>query len=148
MVKLNRKIEYALVALKYFSNKLSGRLTTAKEISLGTGVPFDAASRVMQLMAQKEILKAEHGVNGGYLLVKDLQRLSFLEVIEAVSGPVEVVRCISGDEECELFVNCNVISPLKNFNDKLAQFYKTLMVSELLQIREPVRNHTSQENAL
>ena len=33
MVRLNRKIEYALVALKYMTGKIPGELTTAKEIS-------------------------------------------------------------------------------------------------------------------
>ena len=135
MIKLNRKIEYALIVLKYMSDKLAGRRTTAKEICDQTKIPFDAASRVMQQMAQKEILRSEHGVHGGYLLIKDLYHLSLLEVIEAVSGPVEVVRCLTNEKECEFFVKCNVMSPLKVFNDKLEVFYRSLMIADLLQIK-------------
>lgn len=136
MIKLNRKIEYALVALKYISGKSAGQLTSVKEICASTHIPFDATSKVMQLMTQKNILQAELGVHGGYSLAKDLSALSFLEFIEAVSGPIEIVRCMNGQDDCEFYVGCTVISPMKNFNLKLTEFYRKLMISDLLKIQD------------
>jgi Rrf2 family protein len=136
MNRLNRKVEYALMALKYMSGKYAGQLTTVKEICAATHIPFDATSRVMQLMAQHEILKSEHGAHGGYLITKDLSKVSFLEIVEIVTGPVEVVRCANGEGDCEFFANCNMMSPLKSFNDKLSEFYRTLSVAELIQVKE------------
>lgn len=134
MNKVNRKVEYALMALKHMSQKFAGQLTSAKEISDQIGSPFDATSRVMQLMAQKGILKSEHGAHGGYLIVKDLSKVTFYDVITTVLAPIEVVKCVSGQETCDLFSKCNVQSPLQTFNNKLVDFYQTLPVSELLQI--------------
>lgn len=132
MVRLNRKIEYALIALKYMSSKYAGQLTTAKEICSATGVPFDATSRVMQQMVRKNILKAELGAGGGYQLVRDLSKISFLEIIELITGKVEVVRCVAGMQECEISLNCNVATPLRVFNERLATFYRELTIAELL----------------
>lgn len=53
MNKLNRKVEYALMALKFMSSKVPGELTSTKEVVESTGCPFDATARVMQQMAQK-----------------------------------------------------------------------------------------------
>lgn len=136
MVKLNRKIEYALMALKIMAAKYPGQLTSVKEICASTQTPFDATSRVMQQMAQKQILKSEHGVHGGYFIQRDLSRVTFLDILEAVSGPVEVVRCLGEELDCEFAHACNLTSPLKVFNEKLSQFYKTLPVSELLQLKD------------
>ncbi len=147
MVRLNRKIEYALVALKYISNKTVGQLTSVKEICAATHVPFDATSKGMQLMTQKNILRAELGVHGGYSLAKNLAEISFLEIIEAVSGPIEIVRCMNGQDDCEMFSGCNVISPLKSFNIKLTEFYRMLMISDLLQIREQQNENFVREAA-
>lgn len=132
MVRLNRKVEYALIALKYMSGKYAGQLTTVKEICSVTGVPFDATSRVMQQMVRKNILKAELGAGGGYQLVCDLSKVSFLDVIEITTGKVEVVRCVAGLHDCEIYMNCNVATPLRIFNEKLASFYRNLTVAELL----------------
>ena len=44
MHKVNRKIEYALMALKFMSGKMPGQLTQVKEICEKTGSPFDATA--------------------------------------------------------------------------------------------------------
>lgn len=132
MNRLNRKIEYALMSLKYMSTRLAGQLVTVKEICAATHIPFDATSRVMQQMAQKGILKSEQGAHGGYLLVTDLSKISFHDIIDMVDGPLQVVRCASGKKSCEFLAKCNVTSPLQSFNQKLAEFYKDLSVAEIL----------------
>jgi Rrf2 family nitric oxide-sensitive transcriptional repressor len=136
MVRLNRKVEYALIALKYMSGKYAGHITTVKEICTATGVPFDATSRVMQLMVKKQILKAEIGAGGGYLLVRDLSKVSFLEIVELISGQVKVVRCVSGAGDCDIMASCNVVSPLRELNSKLVEFYQSLSVADLLKRNE------------
>lgn len=143
MVRLNRKVEYALIALKYMSSKFAGQITTVKEICTATGVPFDATSRVMQLMVRSKILKAEIGAGGGYMLVRDLSKISFLEIVELVTGKIKVVRCASNAGGCEILSSCNVVSPLRELNNKLIQFYGDLTVADLLKRPEP-KNAVSQ----
>lgn len=132
MNRINRKVEYALMALKLMSRKFAGQLTTVKEVCQATGIPFDATSRVMQRMAQKGILKSEHGAHGGYMIARDLAKVSFYDVAETILGPVEVVRCVSGHGDCEFSDKCNVQSPLQNLNARLVDFYQTVTVAELL----------------
>ncbi len=140
MTRLNRKVEYALMALKYMSTRYAGHLTTVKEICAATHIPFDATSRVMQQMAQKNILKSEQGAHGGYLLVTDLSKVSFHEILEMVDGPTEIVRCASGKKACEFLAKCNMTSPLQNLNQRLMEFFRELSVAKVLHAREPVRS--------
>lgn len=134
MTKLNRKIEYALMALRLISQKSQGELTTAKEVVERTGCPFDATARVMQLMAQHGLLKSEQGAYGGYLLVKDLGKVSFYELSEMIQGPLGIVRCLHEPDEspCELHDTCNVQSPLGELNRRLKEFYKSVSLKDLL----------------
>lgn len=132
MNRMNRKLEYALMALKHMSNKTPGQLTSAKEVVEATGSPFDATARVMQVMAQKGILKSEQGAQGGYLIVRDLSKVSVLDLIESLLGPLGVAKCLHGDAKCELFSTCNILSPVALLNKKLMDFYKTLHVAELI----------------
>lgn len=64
MFKINRKIEYALIALKHMSHKKPGQLTSAKEICDIYRTPFDPTSRVLQILSQNGILQAEQGARG------------------------------------------------------------------------------------
>lgn len=139
MNKINRKIEYALMALKYMSQKIPGELTAAKEVSDTFGIPFDATARVMQVMAQKSWLRSEHGALGGYQITKDLSKVSFRDLMEVIEGPMAIVRCLHKENPCEIIDSCNIVSPLATLNSKLNEFYQGLNLKDLLLDTSPSR---------
>lgn len=133
MNKINRKLEYALMALKYMSQKIPGELTSAKEVSEAFHTPFDATARVMQQMAQKGgILRAEYGANGGYQITKDLAKVSIHALVEVIEGPTALVKCLHKEAPCEIQGTCNIVSPITNLNHKLTDFYKSVSLKDLL----------------
>ncbi len=132
MNKVNRKLEYSLMALKHMSAKRPGELTTAKEVAEVYRSPFDATARVLQLMAQRGLLKSEHGVQGGYQITRDLQRTTLHELIEIIQGPTKIAKCMHKKTQCEIHSTCNIISPITALNGKLSDFYKSVTLSELL----------------
>jgi Rrf2 family transcriptional regulator, nitric oxide-sensitive transcriptional repressor len=142
MLKITRKLEYSLMVLRHTASKYQGELTTAKEVSDTYKTPFDVTSKVMQNLAQKGLLKSEQGAYGGYLLLKDLSKVSLFELIEIVEGPVAIVKCLNdGPASCDMSSSCNIISPVQALNDRLIEFYKNLSVLDLIgsQSKRPLR---------
>lgn len=140
MNKINRKLEYALIGLKHMRAKAPGELTSVKELTQLYGCPFDAASRVMQVLAQNGVLISEQGAHGGYMIARDLTRLSFHELSEILLGKVAVARCLTeshnaSELSCEMRGTCNIVTPVQTLNRKLNEFYKNLSISELLETR-------------
>lgn len=129
---MNRKLEYSLMALKHMSQKTPGELTSAKEVSDSYHAPFDATARVMQVMAQKGLLRAEHGAFGGYQITKDLSKVTMHDLLNIIQGPTKIAKCMTKSEPCDLQAQCNIISPLNNLNQKLNEFYKSLSVRDVL----------------
>lgn len=132
MNRLNRKLEYALIALKHMSSKIPGELTSAKEVSETYSAPFDATARVMQVMANRGLLKSEQGVAGGYQITKDLAKVNLLELAEMIEGPTAIAKCFHKESPCEIQESCNIVSPISNLNSKLNEFYKSVSLKELL----------------
>ncbi len=133
MNKINRKVEYALIGLKHMRSKQPGELTTIKELTALYGCPFEATSKVMQMLAGRGLVRSEQGAHGGYQLVKDLSRVSLYEVMEMVIGPVEIAKCLHGEPGgCDLRQSCNVVSPITLLNRRIIEFYRGLAVGELL----------------
>mgnify|MGYP003683082125 CR=1 FL=1 len=135
--KIHRKVEYALIALRHMKAKQPGQLTTVKEICRAYGCSFDATSRVLQVMVQRELLKSEQGAQGGYLILKDLAKVSLLDLIEIVIGPISVVKCLDVERGgCDMQENCNVIAPLAYLNDRIIDFYRSINVDEMLNVKD------------
>lgn len=134
MFKINRKIEYAVIALKHMYEKYPGELTSVREVCRIYGSPFDVTSRVMQVMAHGGILKSEHGPLGGYLIMTDLNRISLLELAEMILGPVKVVNCLMDDDDphCDMTATCNIIAPITALTEKIKEFYASLSLRELI----------------
>jgi DNA-binding IscR family transcriptional regulator len=89
----------------------------------------------MQILAQHGVLISEQGAHGGYMIGRDLSRLSFSELSEILLGKVAIARCLgdSSDESaCEMRGSCNIVSPVQMLNRKLNEFYRGLSVSDLL----------------
>ena len=134
MFKINRRVEYALISLKYMSSKAPGQLTSAKEICTVYGVPFDPTSRVLQIMAQKEIIRAEQGAYGGYQVIKDLSKINLGQLTEMIIGPVEIANCIHGNySHCEITSSCSVIGPMLTLNEKIMQLFTSISLLDLIQ---------------
>ena len=133
MLKINRKFEYAFVALTYMNGKNPGQLTTAKEICDKYKTPFDPTARVLQIMAQNNILKALQGAKGGYLLIRDISKISLKELSDMIVGPLEIANCIQGaHSECTHSDNCLIIAPMLVLNKKLERFFETIMITDLI----------------
>lgn len=130
MIKINRKLEYALMVLKLMKEKAPQELTTAREICDRFVTPFDTTSKVMQLMNSAKILQSHKGVKGGYTLARDLNSLSYLELSELIEGKSSMMGC--QEDACDLYHNCNISHPVKRLNEYLLNIFRSLSISELL----------------
>ncbi|MBN1870495.1 MAG: Rrf2 family transcriptional regulator [Candidatus Omnitrophica bacterium] len=133
MFKINKKIGYALIALKHMSQKNPGQLTSAKEICEMYNIPFDPTSRVLQIMTQKGILHAEQGAKGGYQIIKDLCKISTRELSEMIIGPIKITNCAHDDfSKCSISSKCLISKSMVNLNDSIKNLFSTIMVGELI----------------
>lgn len=130
MIKINRKVEYALMVLKLMSERSTQELTTAREVCDRFKTPFDTTAKVMQQLNLAGILVSVKGVKGGYYLQQDLAELSYLKLAETIEDKKFTLDCHEGP--CELLGSCNISEPIKRLNDYIVSIFSTLSVQELL----------------
>jgi len=131
MLKLSKKVEYALMSLQFMANKSKTPhndefQVTARQLSRSLKIPFDSVSKTLQILASKEIVIPVHGAQGGYKLNKDLSQISFNYIIEIIDGPLALVSCFYCEREypCPIEDSCPILDPIKQltlFLDKQLQ---------------------------
>lgn len=147
MLKVNKKVEYALMALKFMAQKESDNLTSAREICDHFKTPFDTTAKVMQIMNSNNILNSVKGIKGGYSISSDLSKVSYLTLAKMVEGKELGSICQTNKGMCELQEQCNIANPMFNLGEKLNHFLDSLSIEELLFGKEfcSSRNKTKNE---
>lgn len=130
MIKINRKVEYALMVLKFMKGKGPDELTTAREVCDKYHTPFDTTAKVMQLMNNADLLHSHKGVKGGYTLSRDLSEISYVDLVQMIEGKSFMMDCHEGP--CDLFKSCNIAQPIRRLNDYIINIFSTLTLSEIL----------------
>ena len=135
MLMINKKVEYALMALKFMADHNdSTPLVSAREICDAFETPFDTTAKVMQVMNNHDILKSVKGIKGGYSLNKNLSEVTYMELVQMIEGREEIGRvCSNHKGTCDLIGKCNISTPVENLNRKLNTFLENLTLAELLQ---------------
>lgn len=132
MLKVNKKVEYALMTLKFMAEKEGDELTSAREICDKFKTPFDTTAKVMQMMNSHNILNSVKGIKGGYSISRDLATLSYLELAKLVEGKDLGSICQTNKGLCDLHGKCNIVNPMMTLSERLNYFLSTLSVKELL----------------
>ncbi len=131
MLKINKKVEYALIALKYIDDHKEHRLISTRDICTRFKIPFDTTAKVMQIMNNEGILNSYKGVKGGYSLQRSLQEITFLELSNLIEGEEKIFNCYKNGKPCAKIDLCNIATPLEALNKKINEYLATLTLAEL-----------------
>lgn len=133
MLKVNRKVEYGLVALKHMMQKPKGQLTSVREICDHFGTPFDPVAHVLRILSSEGLVQSEQGAHGGYRLQDVAGTTNLARFIEIIEGPMAFTECMREDDcRCAMTDRCNIISPMQTLNDRLQDFLKSITLQDLL----------------
>ena len=132
MLKIKRKVEYALIALRHMQLKQSEELTSTKEIATRYGVPQQLLAKTLQHMARDGIIEAVQGPAGGYRVATNLEQISMKDFFEKLEGPLGMMDCYF-DSDCIQFGSCNIRVPIQRINDNMRNLFSQMSVQEVTQ---------------
>ena len=123
MLKLTKKADYSLIALKHFaavrlSDGSGAAALSAKELADSSGIPLPLLSKLLQKLGKSGFLISEYGTNGGYRLAREPRDISALQVIRAIDGPIVLANCFTSATACGHSDRCTIKKPLPLFADK------------------------------
>jgi Rrf2 family protein len=79
---------YALRALEHLAAQPGGRPATARDIAEAQGAPKRFLLRALKALVSAGLLRSLRGPAGGYRLARPAAKITLLEVVEAVDGPI------------------------------------------------------------
>ena len=131
MMKLTKKADYGLIALKHLAMHAGRGSASAKDIADCYGIPQPLLAKILQKLARHGFLASQHGTHGGYVLARDPATITTLEVIRLIDGPVLLTSCVTPRGECFHTEKCSVREPLRRVHDRIMKLLDAITISEL-----------------
>jgi Rrf2 family protein len=132
MLRLSKKSDYALLAMRYLAAHADRGAVSARELAEAFDIPSELLAKVLQKLVRAHLLASHQGIRGGYGLGRSAQSISVADVIQAVDGPLTVTACSDVDHSCDQYSKCNIRDPLWRIKDRIISALSSTSVAELL----------------
>ncbi|NOY77145.1 MAG: Rrf2 family transcriptional regulator [Calditrichaeota bacterium] len=120
MLRLSKKTEYALIALKEIALNSGVNVTTVREISESHQIPRDLLAKILQSLKREKIVRSVQGAKGGYSLSTPIDEITLLRLIEILEGPAGLIECaIPDSKHCKKAEVCSIRDQLLKLNDQM-----------------------------
>ncbi len=133
MLTLTRKTEYALIAVCHLA-RTGPKVTSARDIAEDHGVPLPLLMNVLKRLNRAGYVNSVRGARGGYILKIPPNEFSLAALIEAVEGPVHLVRCSNPDHDgrqCGLTTRCFIRRAVLKVHDRMRKFLNSVTVADI-----------------
>ena len=131
MLKLTRKADYDLMAMKHLAEHADRGACSAKDVAECYGIPQEALAKILQRLAKAGLLHSQHGINGGYTLARDPGTITAFEVIRAIDGPLFITSCVTVRGECDQTDRCSIRGPLRRVSHSIEEVLRRLTILEM-----------------
>lgn len=132
MMELTRKGEYAIRGIVYLAGKPLDKVCLLSDIAAAVDVPPTFLAKIFQQFSKMGLVKSFRGTGGGFMLGRPPEKITLLEVVEAVEGPIVPNRCVSNAADCERSGSCNVHPVWKRVQDEVRGALKAVTLKELV----------------
>src|SRR5210317_1272756 len=99
-MKLTTKSRYGVRAIFDIAYHAGGLPAQIKDISDRQRISPRYLEQIFQKLKKDNILGSKRGPKGGYFLTKEPKDITLYHIITATEGPIELVFCVSGEENC------------------------------------------------
>lgn len=146
MLTLTRKTDYTLIALSHLATS-QGRVVSAREIASKYKVPLALLMNLLKLCAAHGLVESVRGARGGYRLGKPAEKITLVELVEAIEGPLKLSQCHGlteptggvqpGDKDsspCQVGSCCPVRVAINNVHMRLQGFLSEMTIADVAQM--------------
>jgi Rrf2 family protein len=131
MLKLTKKADYGLIALRHLAVNCGDVSSSAKAIADCYGIPLPLLAKILQKLTKQGMLQSLSGTNGGYRLAREANQITALEVIRAIDGPIILTSCFTEHGECSHSEKCTVREPLRRVHEGILNLLNTITISDM-----------------
>jgi Rrf2 family protein len=107
-LQITRQADYAVRAVLYLSKLNNGGNATTSQIARDREIPPSFLAKIVSQLSIAGLVHTSRGARGGVSLSRPPKRITLLEVVEAIDGPICLNACVNDPSVCNFSDTCTV----------------------------------------
>ena len=118
-MKLSSKTKYGIKACYFLALSYPDKPVSASALESYIQVSGKYLEKIMRMLSSRDIVCANRGANGGYLLKRAPKDISVGEIVRALEDDMEIIECVKEGAKCKCCPTSGVWKRLHNGINKL-----------------------------
>jgi Rrf2 family protein len=107
-MQITRQADYAMRAVLYLTELGQERRAATSQIAEEKHIPPSFLAKIVSQLSVAGLLQTSRGARGGVSLARPPEDITFLEVIEAIDGPILLNDCVLDSAACTFGESCAI----------------------------------------
>ncbi|RXR08588.1 SUF system Fe-S cluster assembly regulator [Pseudoxanthomonas composti] len=132
MLRVTKLTDYATVVLTVLAAR-PGEVASASDLAEQSGLESPTVSKLLKPLAQAGLVEGLRGAHGGYRLARAADRITLIEIVEAMEGPLAITECSLHANQCGIATRCGARANWRLINDVVADALRGVTLAQMLQ---------------
>lgn len=120
-----------------------GAVALRSDIAEAQGIPPSFMAKILRSLVRARLLRSSRGVHGGFALAKPSTRITLLDVVEAIEGPLSLTNCTPDPAGCARSDECPATSVWLEVQQKMAEVLRSTSIEDLIVVQRRIARSAS-----
>ncbi len=130
---VRRNTDYALRAMVNLAKNYETGYKSTRLIAREEEISYQLACKLLQKLHDANLVISTMGPRGGFSLAKEPARISLLEVIETIQGPMRLNRCLLDSKACPRSPECPIHKKFASLQEQMVSFMAWTTLADVCQ---------------
>lgn len=129
-MRITAKSEYGVLAMIDLAANASRSPVSTREVARRQMIPATFLEQLFVALRRAGLVTARRGARGGFLLGREAERISVLDVVEALEGPLRPTVC-DALAPCARSSACAAATVWRGASDALREVFSATTIADL-----------------
>jgi len=131
-MQITHQADYAIRTVFYLARLNPDQKVSTRQIAKDYQIPPSFLTKIVSQLSIAGLIHTTRGASGGVSLAHPPEKITMLEVLEAVDGPIALNDCVNDPESCPFSKNCVLHHFWSDATDELVARLKSTTFDQLV----------------
>ena len=131
MLRVSKLTDYATVVMTCLAGA-GDDVQSAQALAERAHLELPTVSKLLKQLAQSGLVVSTRGINGGYRLAREPERITIADIVTAMEGPIGMTECSAHAGLCGHESHCGVRMNWQRINEAIAGALRSVTLADMI----------------